>query len=93
MDAVPLIARDGTGDTNVLDENSSYNREYEVSHTKVEVNFLVKPGCQWTYSDEECHRYLEMPVNSCNCGGVNRKQGGVANNDHNSWRIDPNHMW
>jgi hypothetical protein len=53
------------------------------------ISLSVEKGCQFTYSYDLCHRYLEVPVNSCQCGGTNGKQGGFVNNDCLSFRIDP----
>jgi hypothetical protein len=44
----------------------------------------------WEYNYDECMRYLAVPMDSCNCGGVNNKQGGVVTNKGMKWRLDPN---
>ena len=44
----------------------------------------------WVYNYDECMRYLAVPMNSCNCAGVNGKQGGVVTNNGMYWRLDPN---
>ncbi|KYK61874.1 Pectin lyase fold/virulence factor [Drechmeria coniospora] len=36
-----------------------------------------------------CEKYLSVPTDSCNCAGVNWKQGGVVENNCYKWRIDP----
>lgn len=50
----------------------------------------VKSECEWRFDSGTCRRYLDVPVDSCNCGGVNSKQGGWVENNCMSWRIDPN---
>ncbi|KAH6845713.1 pectate lyase superfamily protein-domain-containing protein [Chaetomium sp. MPI-CAGE-AT-0009] len=55
--------------------------------------FEVKEGCAWTYDLDECLRYLKTPVDSCDCGGENGKQGGYGANNCVSWMFDPNHTW
>lgn len=37
-----------------------------------------------------CLKYLSVPTDSCNCAGVNGKQGGIVENNCYIWRIDPN---
>ncbi|KAH9219166.1 hypothetical protein DL95DRAFT_405094 [Leptodontidium sp. 2 PMI_412] len=34
----------------------------------------------WEYDFDECMKYLSVPRDSCNCGGVDNKQGGVVTN-------------
>ncbi|KGO66430.1 Pectin lyase fold/virulence factor [Penicillium italicum] len=42
---------------------------------------------------ELCSKYLHAVIDSCNCRGVNGKQGGTLKNDCYEWRIDPNTDW
>ena len=37
-----------------------------------------------------CLKYLSVPTDSCNCTGVNGKQGGIVENNCYIFRIDPN---
>ncbi|KAG8162100.1 hypothetical protein KVR01_007865 [Diaporthe batatas] len=53
----------------------------------------VKEKCEWSYDYNECVRYLGVPVDSCNCGGINGKQGGTVENNCLYWRVDPNKKW
>ncbi|OIW23390.1 pectin lyase-like protein [Coniochaeta ligniaria NRRL 30616] len=57
---------------------------------RVDVNFEVKPNCTYTWTYSECMDYMSIPVDSCNCGGVDRKQGGTAENNCLYVRVDPN---
>lgn len=84
--------RDDQG-TIVMDENFAYDRSYTLSGVYIEVNFAVKPGCQWTYNYDECRRYLAVTIDSCNCAYLDKKQGGIVENSCYSWRMDPNHMF
>ncbi|KAK3938877.1 hypothetical protein QBC46DRAFT_389339 [Diplogelasinospora grovesii] len=61
-----------------------------ISRIKVDLWFTINKGCTWDVSDDDCHRYLKVPVNSCNCGSVDAKQGGIVKNNCVRWRIDPN---
>jgi hypothetical protein len=56
----------------------------------ITISVQVKPSCEWNYTFDDCYRYLEVPANSCNCGGVNGKQGGTVENNCLKWRMDPN---
>ncbi|KAH8812142.1 pectate lyase superfamily protein-domain-containing protein [Xylogone sp. PMI_703] len=85
------------GRTNeVLAENFYRSSTFEFPYNggigivEITLSLEIKPGCDWTWDFNECHRYLEVPVDSCNCGGVNWKQGGTVENNCYKWRIDPN---
>ncbi|KAJ7079267.1 hypothetical protein B0H15DRAFT_999623 [Mycena belliarum] len=39
--------------------------------------------------DGNCNRLLRLPVDSCNTGGVNGKQGGYETDLFGQWRTDP----
>jgi hypothetical protein len=43
-----------------------------------------------TFDTNSCLHYLSVPTDSCNCDGVDHKQGGVVVNSCYEWRIDPN---
>jgi hypothetical protein len=43
-----------------------------------------------TFNTNSCLHYLSVPSDSCNCNGIDGKQGGVVVNDCYEWRIDPN---
>ncbi|KAF8955414.1 hypothetical protein BDZ97DRAFT_1825203 [Flammula alnicola] len=45
-------------------------------------------GCTFTV-DGNCNRLLREPVDQCNTGGVNGKQGGFETDLCGQWRTDP----
>lgn len=45
------------------------------------------------FSQRLCEKYISVATDSCNCSGVNKKQGGVVENDCYKWRIDPNYVF
>lgn len=49
----------------------------------------IYEGCEWEPSCDECVRYFKMPVDSCNCGSADHKQGGIVYNNCGNWRVDP----
>ncbi|KAK1703500.1 LOW QUALITY PROTEIN: pectate lyase superfamily protein-domain-containing protein [Colletotrichum lupini] len=57
---------------------------------EISFSFEVLDGCSWTFSMDECTRYFKTPVDSCNCGGENGKQGGYGSNNCLRWKTDPN---
>lgn len=57
---------------------------------KITISLEIKENCEWVWNLNECKKYLSVPTDSCNCGGVDGKQGGVVSNNCYSWRIDPN---
>ncbi|KAI4640252.1 hypothetical protein J4E93_008457 [Alternaria ventricosa] len=86
------IAIGSSGD--VFKENYFKSLTYTFYHStgtgvQILISLSVDPGCQFKYDYDLCYKYLEVPVNSCQCGGVNGKQGGFLNNDCYEWRIDP----
>jgi hypothetical protein len=56
----------------------------------ITISLEIKPKCDWTYNFNECTQYLAVPENSCNCNGIDGKQGGVVTNNCYEWRMDPN---
>lgn len=65
----------------------------EAVSLRVDISAEVFDNCDWKTSFDECQRYLEVPLNSCNCGGTNGKQGGYVQNNCLKFRIDPNNNW
>lgn len=57
---------------------------------EVVLEFQQFDGCEWDFSFDECKRYLMIPIDSCDCNGVNGKHGGTVENNCYRWRIDPN---
>ncbi|KAK7028613.1 hypothetical protein R3P38DRAFT_932871 [Favolaschia claudopus] len=45
-------------------------------------------GCSFTI-DGNCNRLLRLPVDKCNTGGVNGKQGGFETDLCGQWNTDP----
>jgi hypothetical protein len=62
----------------------------QFSTTKIYMRMVIKEGCEWRWNLAECQRYLSVPVDSCNCEGIDGKQGGTLSNNCMEWKIDPN---
>ncbi|TDL14752.1 hypothetical protein BD410DRAFT_845758 [Rickenella mellea] len=45
-------------------------------------------GCSFTV-DGNCNRLLRLPIDGCNTGGVNGKQGGFETDPCGQWTADP----
>jgi hypothetical protein len=60
---------------------------------KIVTSLAINKDCQCTWNLDECRRYMKVTADSCNCGSVNGKQGGIISNDCYSWRVDPNTDW
>ncbi|TDL14750.1 hypothetical protein BD410DRAFT_845757 [Rickenella mellea] len=45
-------------------------------------------GCSFTV-DDNCNRLLRLPIDGCNTGGVNGKQGGFETDQCGLWTADP----
>ncbi|KAH6649971.1 pectate lyase superfamily protein-domain-containing protein [Chaetomium tenue] len=81
----------GTGEIEgpfLVDSRLPFSGSEEIHWT-----FEVKEGCVWTFDFDECLHYLKTPVDSCDCGGENGKQGGYGSNNCLSWMFDPNKSW
>lgn len=84
------------GDIGVAPENYFFERPFEfpVQNLRSPAEFIISlsvgEGCEWLSDKDECTRYLLAPIDACNCGGKNGKQGGTVSNNCLSWRIDPN---
>lgn len=61
-----------------------------VGYVTISLSFQINKGCTWAWNSNECLKYFSVPTDSCNCKGVNGKQGGTVTNDCYTWRIDPN---
>jgi hypothetical protein len=58
--------------------------------TEIVLKLEVQAGCEWLYNYNQCSKYLHVPVDSCNCGGTDDKQGGTVKNNCLYWRVGPN---
>lgn len=58
-----------------------------------EMWFILEKGCTWDIWPGDCSRYFHVPIDSCDCGGVNGKHGGKVKNKCITARIDPNMRW
>ncbi|KAL7624109.1 hypothetical protein AAE478_005666 [Parahypoxylon ruwenzoriense] len=65
----------------------------ELGYLKLITSVEVADGCEWKYNEDECNRYLHVPIDSCDCGGINHKRGGTVKNNCLTWRVDPNTKW
>ena len=61
-----------------------------VGFVRMVISLEIFDDCDWNYNLDDCERYLRVPTDSCNCGGVNGKQGGIVTNNCYKFRIDPN---
>lgn len=52
--------------------------------------FTLLKKCDWLYNEDDCLAYLKLPVDACNCEGVDNKQGGTMWNDCIRVTIDAN---
>lgn len=55
------------------------------------ISFEVFRGCEWEYSLAECMKYMNVPIDSCDCSQKGDKQGGRVANNCIAVRLDPNH--
>lgn len=56
----------------------------------ITISLQIKPRCSFTWDRNLCQKYLSVPSDSCNCAGVDGKQGGVLENNCYTMRVDPN---
>jgi hypothetical protein len=56
----------------------------------ITVSLQIKSRCSFTFDKTLCMKYLSVPSDSCNCDGINGKQGGVVENNCYKWMVDPN---
>ncbi|EGO56022.1 hypothetical protein NEUTE1DRAFT_117997 [Neurospora tetrasperma FGSC 2508] len=61
-----------------------------IGFVSITISLEIKAKCSFVYNKNLCVHYLSVPTDSCNCGGVNHKQGGKLTNNCYVWRIDPN---
>ncbi|EAU82431.1 hypothetical protein CC1G_08182 [Coprinopsis cinerea okayama7 len=80
----------------VMGKYYSNNQEFAIRYTfgnEVPQSFLtsLKPinNCGGFTVDHNCGRLLRLPVDQCNTGGENGKQGGYMTDPCGTWRSDP----
>ncbi|OIW25494.1 pectin lyase-like protein [Coniochaeta ligniaria NRRL 30616] len=75
-----------------VDQDYNFGTTYNTDNSGISVVvwFKLYKRCTWSFTMDECKRYLGLPVDACNCGGVNGKQGGIVSNNCLSVRVDPN---
>ncbi|KAL2014957.1 hypothetical protein VTK56DRAFT_6725 [Thermocarpiscus australiensis] len=61
-----------------------------VGFVRMVILLEIFDDCDWNYNLDDCERYLRVPTDSCNCGGVDGKQGSIVTNNCYKFRIDPN---
>lgn len=57
---------------------------------RIDMSVEVLDGCEWIFDSAECRRYLDVPLDSCDCAKVDGKRGGVVKNNCIIWKFDPN---
>jgi hypothetical protein len=58
----------------------------------ITISMKIKKGCSFDWNRSLCQKYLSVPADSCNCAGVNGKQGGTVENNCYKIRVDPNYV-
>lgn len=62
---------------------------FQNSGGHIDVEFEVARSCNWTYTYDECMRYMKAPIDSCDCSAVSPKNGGALSNNCISLSIKP----
>ncbi|KAJ7150715.1 hypothetical protein C8R46DRAFT_1229650 [Mycena filopes] len=62
---------------------------YSFGTFTVSVSAKAINGCNFVI-DGNCNRLLRLPVDRCNTGGENGKQGGFETDSCGQWTLDPN---
>jgi hypothetical protein len=57
---------------------------------KVDMWIEINDDCEWKFTNSECMRYGEVPLDSCDCDWENGKHGGWVWNNCLKMRVDPN---
>jgi hypothetical protein len=78
----------GPGYFRTMDFPFPYNGGF--GSVTISISLQIKPRCAFTWNRNLCQKYLSVAADSCNCKGVNGKQGGVVENNCYKWMADPN---
>ncbi|KAH8690398.1 pectate lyase superfamily protein-domain-containing protein [Phaeosphaeriaceae sp. PMI808] len=85
-----IKARRRLGPGEIVKQTFSYNWDSsEFGAISVATSLEVKAGCEFVYSDAAYNKYMNVPIDSCNCAGKNGKQGGKVENNYYKFRLDP----
>ena len=84
--------------TGFRQRNLNYDHAY--MHDRILISLDIKEGCEWLFDENECGRYLRLPVDLCNQNTADHKNGGTAEGrigyDDKTclvWRVDPQLGW
>lgn len=72
--------------------SESYPFDYNGGFGSVTIKIsleILKDTCTFVYDEVTCMKYLSIPTDSCDCGGINDKHGGTISNLFYEFRIDP----
>ncbi|KAJ7218264.1 hypothetical protein B0H12DRAFT_1329352 [Mycena haematopus] len=78
----------GAGDRHHRLNGQTLYARYNYGSFTVYVSGAAINGCNFVI-DGNCNRLLRLPVDKCNTGGENGKQGGVETDLCGQWRTDP----
>jgi hypothetical protein len=56
----------------------------------ITVSLQIKTRCSFIFDKIPRMKYMSVPSDSCNCDGINGKQGGVVENNCYKWMVGPN---
>lgn len=82
----PILATGGKDLVKSANLKPAANGQWQIN---IDLELVVRPNCQFTVNHALCERYMKVAINSCNCGGVDGKQGGTVENRCLKFRIDP----
>lgn len=85
-----IIEKDVMGPGYFKSQNFPFAYNGGLGTVTITISLQVKPGCSFEFNQNLCQHYLSVPADSCNCAGVNGKQGGIISNNCYNWRVDPN---
>ncbi|RDB20744.1 hypothetical protein Hypma_012109 [Hypsizygus marmoreus] len=71
-----------------LKDNEVVSFRYDWGSFTILISGQAVNGCSFTI-DNNCNRLLRKPLDECNTGGENGKQGGFESDICSTWRFDP----
>ncbi|KAF7332492.1 putative LysM domain-containing protein [Mycena kentingensis (nom. inval.)] len=71
-----------------VNDGDTIQERYDYGDITIFVSGTAINGCNFVV-DDNCNRLLRLPVDKCNTGGENDKQGGVVTDICGQWRTDP----
>ncbi|KAH9207216.1 pectate lyase superfamily protein-domain-containing protein [Leptodontidium sp. 2 PMI_412] len=83
------IKSDDMGPGYYLSKDFYFSADGGPRDVMISVSLQINDKCHFEYNYNLCMHYFSVLADSCNCGGIDGKQGGLLKNSCYTMRVDP----